>query len=165
MDDGRSNFSRRLIQNAFPRLVWGPQKTSRKAIFQPKISLVVWCPAPATGQSRVRFPVCLLPRNQASSPRNQISAENMRIRKTFCCREKVSQNQPYGNPSSEKLKAILVYISAKMDSEKDVCEKTFSYIKMFGGGKFSENCIFSNLASGGSWGDIDQCILCVFFEI
>ena len=49
----------------------------------------------------------------------------MKIRKTFCLREKVSQNPPYGNPSSEKLKAILVYILPKMDLKKDSYEKTF----------------------------------------
>ena len=58
-------------------------------------------------------------------PRKQVSAENMKIRKTFCHREKVSHNPPYGKPSSEKLKAILVYILPKMDFKKDLYEKTF----------------------------------------
>ena len=69
-------------------------------------------------KSRVRFPVCLL-------PRNQMSAENMKIRKTFFHKGKVLQNQPYGNPFSEKLKAILVYILPEMDLKKDLYEKTF----------------------------------------
>ena len=49
----------------------------------------------------------------------------MKIRKTFFPKEKVSQNPPYENPSSEKLKAIIVYILAEMDLEKDLYEKTF----------------------------------------
>ena len=58
-------------------------------------------------------------------PTKQVSAENMKIRKTFCLREKVSQNPPYGKPSSEKSKAILVHILPKMDFKKDLYEKTF----------------------------------------
>ena len=54
-----------------------------------------------------------------------MSAENMKIRKTFFHREKVPQNQPYENPFSEKLKAILVHILAEMDLEKGFYEKTF----------------------------------------
>ena len=58
-------------------------------------------------------------------PTKQVCAENMKIRKTFFPREKVSQNPPYEKPSSEKLKAILVYILPKMDFKKDLYEKTF----------------------------------------
>ena len=53
-------------------------------------------------------------------PPKQVSAENMKIRKTFFPREKVPRNEPYENPFSEKLKAILVYILAKMDLKKDL---------------------------------------------
>ena len=49
----------------------------------------------------------------------------MKILKTVYRKEKVPRNPPYGNPSSEKLKAILVYILAKMDLKKDSYEKTF----------------------------------------
>ena len=58
-------------------------------------------------------------------PTKQVCAKNMKIRKTFFPREKVSQNPPYEKPSSEKLKAILVYILPKMDFKKDLYEKTF----------------------------------------
>ena len=53
-------------------------------------------------------------------------------------------NQSYGNPFSEKLKAILVYILPEMDLEKRFYEKTFYWIEMIGGSQFSE-IVFSKI--------------------